>query len=546
MEELQEALRGKSDYRLPRSSMLSVRGCDFSSDSLDDQALRDEGSPSQRDSSTMISEFSSTRTLMNIEDETRRGFEEAAATISRPREFYLSKRYSEESVLDEIDTQASVSKNERSVGKQKQSSKLVKTSGEGSKPIQKEMTGKEKLRSKVTIKTESRDKQPLRKRAVEKPKTAGRQSSPLRSLHSRTPEEKSKTSPSPRPKRDSSGNIIPSPASSASSPAKRSKQAEPRSSVVIIGRDHSKSPSSVVKSTRDRLSKSQSPSPTRAKRPRTGSSREASQSPSPTRRRPVTPSRMDSPSPTGSKDRGRTAPQRENLDERNFDRMNMKKKKMKIVLDFDEIPPPKSERTMRSSSEECEKVEVRKGHLGFAEAPPAKFYLSPIEENSEASSTSSRSKLDTQYARVIAEEKLDDRENLLEETEEYYPSSRKYHTYPKSRIPVLKRSSERRFKNLMDPRLYPLEPREIDFEAYQQLHTADSQEELQEFLLLESQCSGTLGLAAHASSSGMFYCDELSDDERGTMSGTVFVGSTNSNAVFTSWLRNHFFTIFHG
>lgn len=45
--------------------------------------------------------------------------------------------------------------------------------------------------------------------------------------------------------------------------------------------------------------------------------------------------------------------------------------------------------------------------------------------------------------------------------------------------------------------LYPLEPREIDPEAFAQLHTADSLEELQEFLLLESQCSTNEdGLAA--------------------------------------------------
>ncbi|KAJ8977043.1 hypothetical protein NQ317_000715 [Molorchus minor] len=38
--------------------------------------------------------------------------------------------------------------------------------------------------------------------------------------------------------------------------------------------------------------------------------------------------------------------------------------------------------------------------------------------------------------------------------------------------------------------MYPLEPRELDPSAFFQLHTADSQEELQEFLLLESECMG--------------------------------------------------------
>nr|XP_033332556.1 uncharacterized protein LOC117224012 [Megalopta genalis] len=47
--------------------MLSEAECSFSTDSLDDRAIRDESS--QRNSSTMISEFSSTKTLMNIDDE---------------------------------------------------------------------------------------------------------------------------------------------------------------------------------------------------------------------------------------------------------------------------------------------------------------------------------------------------------------------------------------------------------------------------------------------------------------------------------------------
>jgi len=38
-----------------------------------------------------------------------------------------------------------------------------------------------------------------------------------------------------------------------------------------------------------------------------------------------------------------------------------------------------------------------------------------------------------------------------------------------------------------------MEPREIDPEMFFQLHTADSQDELQEFLLLESQCMSTDG-----------------------------------------------------
>lgn len=65
MEEMQEALRGKN---------LNMAGCmpsdaeySFSTDSLDDCVLKDESS--QRDSLTVISEFLSTNTLMNIDDD---------------------------------------------------------------------------------------------------------------------------------------------------------------------------------------------------------------------------------------------------------------------------------------------------------------------------------------------------------------------------------------------------------------------------------------------------------------------------------------------
>lgn len=68
---------------------------------------------------------------------------------------------------------------------------------------------------------------------------------------------------------------------------------------------------------------------------------------------------------------------------------------------------------------------------------------------------------------------------------------RKY-TYPKFKIPVSKCSKikEAKLENyVINLRIFPLEPREIDLEPFQQLHTTDNQEELQEFLLLESQCN---------------------------------------------------------
>lgn len=174
-------------------------------------------------------------------------------------------------------------------------------------------------------------------------------------------------------------------------------------------------------------------------------------------------------------------------------------RKKKIVLDFSEFPPPKSERKGHARM-----------HPDFLNVPEPGFYLSPIEENSEASTISGQSK-------IVSESHGKSVEAPME-----YDHTRKYHTYPKSRIPVARWSKEQRFGNfMMDPKMYPLEPREIDLEAFQQLHTADSQEELQEFLLLESQCSGNLGLAGNMSTSEVSCDEHHSEDERGTMSGTV-------------------------
>ncbi|XP_015434422.1 PREDICTED: uncharacterized protein LOC107190182 [Dufourea novaeangliae] len=171
-------------------------------------------------------------------------------------------------------------------------------------------------------------------------------------------------------------------------------------------------------------------------------------------------------------------------------------RRQKIVLDFNEFPPPRSEKRSHTR--------INPDSLNV---PEPGFYLSPIEENSEASTGSGQSKVATEsYGKTI--------DAGLE-----YDHARKYHTYPKSRIPVARWSKERRIGNLMmDPKMYPLEPREIDLEAFQQLHTADSQEELQEFLLLESQCSGNLGLAGNMSASEVSCSDHHSEDERGTMS----------------------------
>ncbi|KAI4478107.1 hypothetical protein M0802_014592, partial [Mischocyttarus mexicanus] len=193
---------------------------------------------------------------------------------------------------------------------------------------------------------------------------------------------------------------------------------------------------------------------------------------------------------------------------------NMKRGKPKITLDFDEFPPPKSEKKIQGQ------LSLNTERTAFLNVPEVAVYLSPIEEN-ETLSTSGQSKFDFRFNKTTIQESNARKELTTDNDDVKYEHTRKYHTYPKSRIPVPRWSKERHFGNLtMDSRMYPLEPREIELEAFQQLHTADSQEELQEFLLLESQCSGHLGLATTNISTSEVSYEHHSEDERGTMSAT--------------------------
>lgn len=122
--------------------------------------------------------------------------------------------------------------------------------------------------------------------------------------------------------------------------------------------------------------------------------------------------------------------------------------------------------------------------------------LTPIQEGSETSSTSTESNatekksgnfnkselrvLSSSFCAVSAPREVED------------PLS-KSQTFPRSR------PSFRSQKVNIDSTLYPLEPRELDPSCFHQLHAADSQDELYEFLLLESECmvnDGARGLAA--------------------------------------------------
>lgn len=190
-------------------------------------------------------------------------------------------------------------------------------------------------------------------------------------------------------------------------------------------------------------------------------------------------------------------------------------KKNKIVLDFNEFPPLKYERKIQEHSNA--KV------ITSVDGSRSSFYLSSIKEKCETSNMRNQNNLNAKINKTISEE------FVINPTYNY---NRKYHTYPKSKIPILKCARKRRFENYtIDPRMFPLEPREIDLDSFQQLHTADSQEELQEFLLLESQCSGNLELASNAFTSEVFY-SEYTDDEQGTMSGRILF-KTNRNVSFT-------------
>lgn len=185
-------------------------------------------------------------------------------------------------------------------------------------------------------------------------------------------------------------------------------------------------------------------------------------------------------------------------------------KKKKIVLDFSEFPPSKYDRKIQKRS-----------NARVITSPDNSKSPSSIKEKSETS-TRNQDNLNTEKNKTILEELV------INPTYNY---KKKYHTYPKSRIPILKCARKRLQNYTMDPQMFPLEPREIDLEFFQQLHTADSQEELQEFLLLESQCSGNLGLANNAFTSEVFYNEYCTDDERDTMSGRTLL-KTNIRNVY--------------
>lgn len=130
---------------------------------------------------------------------------------------------------------------------------------------------------------------------------------------------------------------------------------------------------------------------------------------------------------------------------------------------------------------------VETGHRLGLDKPPSFYLLPPIEENSEPSTSSESS-----------DKRCHSMQNLLSERPLESPRSQ---TFPRSKATELKQSQKLCYEG--QTLYYPLEPRELDPESFHQLHTADSCEELQEFLLLESQCmNADTGIAAAFLTSG--------------------------------------------
>lgn len=119
------------------------------------------------------------------------------------------------------------------------------------------------------------------------------------------------------------------------------------------------------------------------------------------------------------------------------------------------------------------------------------YILSPIEEKSEPS-TGSSSLRDSngsgnrKYGYDNIGKYSSSCNAISRQTTNLRELSGKFKTFPNIRSDEAYQDGEN-LSNYYD-NMYSLEPREIDPNSFYQLHTADSQEELQEFLLLESEC----------------------------------------------------------
>lgn len=129
---------------------------------------------------------------------------------------------------------------------------------------------------------------------------------------------------------------------------------------------------------------------------------------------------------------------------------------------------------------------------GEPERHPDPFYiLSPIEEKSEPSTGSSSLKGSNgsdkrKYGYDHIGKYSSSCNTISYESTNLKELSRKFKTFPTIKSEEINSDTEN-YPEYYD-NMYSLEPRELDPSSFYQLHTADSQEELQEFLLLESEC----------------------------------------------------------
>lgn len=138
-------------------------------------------------------------------------------------------------------------------------------------------------------------------------------------------------------------------------------------------------------------------------------------------------------------------------------------------------------------SEECQEEEYNEGSQEIL--PAGSFYLlPPIEEFSEPS-TSGSSRSD----HLVERQQSSSCQDLSTTTDFDVGMRIRCQTFPRTCEEVLESRALARAHTM-----YPEEPRELDPDCFYQLHTADSGEELQEFLLLESQCMTVDTGLAHA------------------------------------------------
>lgn len=146
--------------------------------------------------------------------------------------------------------------------------------------------------------------------------------------------------------------------------------------------------------------------------------------------------------------------------------------------------------------EEYEESEEVYAETHSRQSPQPFYILSPIEEKSEPSTRSSsfRGSNGSENRRKASYDnryKLSSSCDPLPSEKVAYDYQEKYLTFPRIKNDDAAQGLYKNYYN--EETMYPLEPRELDPCAFQQLHTADSQEELQEFLLLESECMNDRG-----------------------------------------------------